>query len=470
MKISQVRVRFAPSPTGFLHVGGLRTALFNFLFARHHKGKFVLRIEDTDKSREVAGAVENITETLKIFKLDFDEGPFFQSQRLPIYQEHIQKLIEKGAAYRCFCSAERIANLKKQAELAKAPFKYDKYCLKKLQQTGDKFVIRQNIPEEGITTFQDLVYGKITIQNHLLDDGVLIKSDGYPVYNFANVIDDHLMKISHVIRGEEFISSTSKHILLYEAFGWQTPQLAHLPLLLDKKRQKLSKRAGDVAVKDYLDKGYLPEAIINFIAFLGWNPKTEQEIFSLEDLVKEFDLEKVNKSGSIFDLEKLQWFNSYYLKQKSLSDLTDLLRSYLDPKAREYPKKFLQKIAEIERGRLKTLSEIGERVGYFFSELKYDPDLLTWKKMSKEEIKLSLEKSKTIISKFKVQSSKLEIEKTFLTEIGEGDKGAMLWPLRVALTGLQASPGPFEIIEAFMVLPDGKEKILKHIHQAIKKL
>lgn len=465
-----IRVRFAPSPTGFLHIGGLRTALFNFLFAKKNEGNFILRIEDTDKSREVPGTVENIVETLKIFHLNFNEGPIFQSERLAIYQEHIEKLIAKGLAYKCFCPVARIAELKKQVSLLKRPFRYDKYCLKNPHQTGKTFVIRQNIPEEGCTEFADTIYGHIKIKNRLLDDGVLIKSDGWPVYNFANVIDDHLMGITHVIRGEEFISSTPKHVLLYQAFGWEIPKFVHLPLLLDKKRQKLSKRSGDVAVKEYLDKGYLPEAIINFVAFLGWNPKTEREIFSLEELTLAFDLKKINKAGAIFDLEKLKWFNRHYLKQKALPELTEILKPYFGFSIENYPDNFLEKVVEIERERLVTLAEIGERVGYFFREPEYEKELLRWKDMSSEQIIKSLQNSEKIISDFQLPISKQEIQNKFYKEIGEGDKGEFLWPLRVALTGLKASPSLFEILEALLILPNGKELVKKRIEFALTKM
>lgn len=492
--MSKVRVRFAPSPTGFLHVGGLRTALFNFLFARHHKGDFILRIEDTDKSREVAGALENIVETLKFFKLGFDEGPtlenpkvkiqkskskggygpYFQSQRLEIYKKHADELIAKGIAYKCFCSGERIAELKKQAELLKQPFRYDKHCLKNPEQTGKTFVIRQNVPEEGFTEFDDIVYGHIKVENRLLDDGVLLKSDSWPVYNFANVIDDHLMEISHVIRGEEFVPSTPKHILLYQAFGWQPPKFAHLPLLLDKSRQKLSKRSGDTAVREYTGKGYLPEALLNFVAFLGWNPKTEQEIFSLDELIRAFDLEKVNKSGAVFDIDKLNWFNAHYIKQRDVAELTELVKPHLPPESKDYPEDFLQKIVEIERERLNMLSEIGERVGYFFRKPEYEKTLLRWKDMSGEDIKNSLQNAEKVISNFPASPaggqfpiSKEKIQTVFFNQIGEGDKGKMLWPLRVALTGLKASPGPFEILEVFLSRPEGKKEVLARIQNAI---
>ena len=475
MTVSKVRVRFAPSPTGFLHIGSLRTALFNFLQARKEQGDFVLRIEDTDRTREVPGAVENIVETLKFFKLDFDEGPIKQSDRLDIYKKHIDELLEKGAAYKCYCSPERIEELKKAADAAKAPFKYDKHCLRTSAKggqagSGDKFVIRQNIPEEGSTAFEDVVYGQVTVENRTLDDGILMKSDGFPVYNFANVVDDHLMNITHAIRGEEFISSTPKHVLLYQAFGWNVPLFVHLPLILDKSRQKLSKRSGDVAVKEYLDKGYLPEAILNFIAFLGWNPKTEQEIFSLEELVRAFDLSKINKSGAVFDLDKLQWFNSHYIKNKSADELLELLAPHWGTDVSQYPKDFLKKIVDIEKERLKILSEIGERVGYFFTEPKYDAELLIWKKSDAAGAGTALEKCKEIITNFQLPISKKDIEKIFLDEIETGDKGAMLWPLRVALSGLKASPGPFDILDVFLTLPSGKDKILQRIQAAIAKL
>jgi glutamyl-tRNA synthetase len=468
--MTQVKVRFAPSPTGFLHIGGLRTALFNFLFARKNQGKFMLRIEDTDKAREVDGAVENIETTLKTFALRYDEGPVFQSQRLQIYQEHIQILIDKGAAYRCYCTNERIAELKKQAELLKQPFRYDKYCLKNPGQTGKSYVVRQNIPEEGITVFTDEVYGEIKVENRLLDDGVLMKTDGYPVYNFANVVDDHLMRITHVIRGEEFISSTPKHVLLYEAFGWNLPQFVHLPLLLDNKRQKLSKRSGDVAVNEYLEKGYLPEAILNFIAFLGWNPKNEQEIFSLEELIEAFDLKKINKAGAVFDVEKLNWFNAQYIQKIPITKLAELAGPHFGRDVSNYPKMFLQQIVQIEKERLTVLTEIGERTMYFFDNPEYETALLQWKQMTEEELKRSVQISQKLIEQVPLDAQKEQIQAAFFDSIGEKDKGSLLWPLRVALTGLKASPGPFEIIEAFFKLTDGKQILQKRLQTALEKL
>ena len=483
MSMNTVRVRFAPSPTGFLHVGGLRTALFNYLWARKNQGAFILRIEDTDRAREVPGATENIITTLKTFGLNFDEGPIKQSDRLDIYQKHIQILLDKGSAYKCYCTAERIAELKTAADASKAPFKYDKHCLNNapyppLRPRGGegelKFVVRQNIPEQGSVEFDDAVYGHIRVENRTLDDGVLMKSDGWPVYNFANVVDDHDMNITHVIRGEEFISSTPKHILLYQAFGWTPPTFVHLPLLLNKERKKLSKRDGDVAVKEYLDRGYLPEALLNFISFLGWNPKSEKELFTLEGLVAEFDLKKINRAGAVFDADKLDWFNAQYLRNKSSSELAVLVKPYLPNEAANFPDEFLAAVVNIEKDRLKVVSEIGERVRYFFAEPEYDASLLIWKRSDSNQTIESLKYCKEIISNVNPpaggQITKNEIEKTFLDAIGDGDKGTTLWPLRVALSGLTASPGPFEILEVFSKLPNGKEIILRRVDAALAKL
>ena len=425
-----------------------------------------MRIEDTDRAREVKGATENIKETLELFGLRWDEGPIFQSQRLLIYTEHVNKLLENGAAYKCFCTQDRLADLKKQAELQKIPFRYDKHCLRS-PGTGETFVIRQNVPEEGTTEFEDEIHGKIRVENRLLDDGILIKSDGWPVYNFANVVDDHLMGISHVIRGEEFIPSTPKHILLYRAFGWDVPKFAHLPLLLDKKRAKLSKRMGDVAVKDYLEKGYLPEAILNFIAFLGWNPKSEREFFTLDELIAEFDLKKVNKSGAVFDIEKLDWYNAHYLKQKSAEERAKIMIPQKILK--EIPVRVLELAGLLEPGRQGRGEEIGELTSYFVRAPKYEKELLRWKDAADEDIRKNLETARSVIAGLR-ETDKQAIQKIFLEKIGSGDKGTMLWPLRVALTGRKTSPSPFEIIAAFLVFEDGRERIQKRIDTAIAKL
>ena len=489
----EVRTRFAPSPTGFLHIGGLRTALFEFLWAKKNNGKFILRIEDTDQARNVPGALENIVQTLTDFKLNPDEGfywdgvvlekgdrgPYLQSKRLGLYKKYAEDLVNRGNAYYCFCSQERLTALRSEQTAKKIPPKYDKLCLKLTKEeiqnkikNNEPKVIRLNVPPNQQIRFTDLVHGQIEISTNDLDDQVLLKSDSFPTYHLAVVVDDYLMGVNYVIRGEEWIPSTPKHILIYSSFGWELPKFAHLPLLLSKSRKKLSKREGDVAVKDFLEQGYLPEALLNFVALLGWNPKTEQEKFTLDELIEEFSFEKLNKSGAVFDLEKLDWLNGVYIRELKIEELHLRLLPYLTEtftEFKKYPKEFLFKIIALEQGRLKKLSEIGERVRYFFSEPEFNPELLRWKKMNNEEIKQSLSDAKKIISNFEFQISKQEIEKKFLDELTGKDKGSMLWPLRIALTGLKASPGPFEIMEAFGVLPNGREIILSRIKKALSR-
>lgn len=493
----EIRVRMAPSPTGFLHIGSLRTALYDFLFARKMHGKFILRIEDTDRARMVEGALENIVETLSQFNISADEGPYwenglkergeygpyFQSKRLDIYHTHAQILIEKKAAYYCFCSQERLEQLRTDQTAKKIAPKYDKLCshlsveeVNAKISAGEKYVIRLNVPKDQVVEFDDLVHGKISISSNEIDDQVLLKSDGYPTYHLAVVVDDYLMKISHIIRGDEWIPSTPKHILLYQAFGWDIPKFIHLPLLLSKTRKKLSKRDGDVAVKDFLAKGYLPEAILNFVAFLGWNPKTEQEVFSLIELIDQFSIEKLNKAGAIFDLEKLDSVNAYYIKHMNVVKLTTLVLPYLKQSGidfENYPKNYLEKIVGLEQGRLKKLSDIGLSVDYFFKEPDYIADLLKWKDVKNEILSQNLQKIGAFIQTlnsgdFNLKNLEDKI-KQFLVEnkipTGEG-----LWPLRVALTGLKASPSPFEILETLAVLPNGKEIILKRINKAAELL
>ncbi|OGE73868.1 MAG: glutamate--tRNA ligase [Candidatus Doudnabacteria bacterium RIFCSPLOWO2_02_FULL_42_9] len=484
--MSQIRVRFGPSPTGNLHVGGLRTALYDYLFAKKNKGTYILRIEDTDKARTVPGALDNIVQTLHELGLTSDEGPYWnngvkvrgdfgpyqQSERLSLYSKHAGELVKNKHAYYCFCTPERLEELRNTQEAAHQPPKYDKHCLKLTPEevnqkllNQEKHVVRLNVPADQTITFTDMVHGEISISSNDVDDQVLLKSDGYPTYHLASVVDDHLMKISHVIRGEEWIPSTPKHILLYAAFEWDQPQFAHLPLLLSKSKKKLSKRDGDVAVKDFLKQGYLPEALINFVVFLGWNPKTEQEIFTIDELVEQFSFGKVNKSGAVFDLDKLDWINGMYIRKMDVKELYDKILLFL-PEAETKPKSFIYKILELERERLKKLSEIGERVKYFFSDPEYDPKLLIWKKASKENIKRNLSSTYEHIRSQEVSEDSI---KKFIEE-NNLKTGEVLWPLRVALTGMEASPGPFEIMDTFMVLPNGKELILNRINKAISSL
>ncbi|MGE5298164.1 MAG: glutamate--tRNA ligase [Acidobacteriaceae bacterium] len=496
--MSEIRVRMAPSPTGFLHIGGLRTALYNFLLARQQDGKFILRIEDTDRARLVEGATENIIETLHDFSLDPDEGPYlkngkvvekgdkgpyFQSERLALYRKYAQELVAKGFAYPCFCSTERLEELRKSQEASKLPPKYDKHCLAlkkdeaaELIKTGTSHVIRLNVPKDQAIRFTDLVHGEISISTNDLDDQVLIKSDGFPTYHLAVVVDDHLMEITHVIRGDEWIPSTPKHILLYSALGWESPKFVHLPLLLSKTHKKLSKREGDVAVKDFLARGYLPEALLNFVALLGWNPGTEQEVFSLEELVKAFSLKQINKAGAVFDLEKLEWINGLYIRRMDIEELLEKTIPFLKNSnlpVDDVPRSFLKKIIKLEQERLKKLSEIGDRVGYFFKSPEYDPSLLVWKKTDAKKIKQNLANLLDFLKLIPFEdfeASKLEVlVKKFIADSALTN-GEVLWPLRVSLSGLDASPGPFDIMDAFGALPNGKELVESRLKKAIDSL
>jgi nondiscriminating glutamyl-tRNA synthetase len=484
------KTRFPPSPTGMLHVGGLRTALFNYLFARKNNGKFLVRIEDTDKARLVSGAVENILQTLADFSLNPDEGlywdngqkekgekgPYLQSQRLDIYKKYSDELIKKSHAYYCFCTPQRLEELRKSQEAQKLPPKYDKHCLNLPKEeianrvlNNEPHVIRLNIPKDQKIKFTDLVHGDVEISTNDVDDQVLLKSDGYPTYHLAVVVDDYLMGITHVIRGEEWIPSTPKHIIIYSSLGWEPPQFAHLPLLLSKSKKKLSKREGDVAVQNFIEQGYLPEALLNFVALLGWNPKTEQEVFSLTELVNAFSFDKVNKSGAVFDLEKLDWINGLYIRKMDIQELHPRVVPYMlkaGLKIDEFPKAFIEKVVALEQERLKKLSEIGERVKYFFEEPEYDSQLLVWKKSDKQVIKQNLEK---LLDFIKTNEPTEDNIKKFIADSGL-KTGEVLWPLRVALTGLEASPGPFEIMATLMLLPKGKDVILKRIEKAVAKL
>ena len=359
------RVRFAPSPTGYLHVGGLRTALYNYLFAKHNNGTFILRIEDTDRNRYVEGAVENLIGALKWAGLEFDEGPeaggdygpYMQSQRLDIYKKYADELILKGKAYYCFCTPERLLGLRKEQEKQKLPqTKYDKHCLHLSKEeiennltSGIPKIVRLNVESNQTIKFDDIIREHIEFESNNVDDQVLIKSDGYPTYHLANVVDDHFMKITHVIRGEEWLSSTPKHVLLYDAFGWERPVFAHLPLLLNPDRSKLSKRQGDVAVEDYRDKGFINEALVNFVALLGWNAGDDKEFYYMDDLINNFSLERVNKAGAVFDLQKLNWLNAEHLRKKSSQELLLLLKLEIQKskfKIQNYTDNFLTSIID----------------------------------------------------------------------------------------------------------------------------
>jgi len=494
---ASVRVRFAPSPTGYLHVGGLRTALFNYLFARKHGGTLILRIEDTDRNRFVEGAAERLMESLYRLGIRYDEGvfpkgfetegsgshgsdgPYIQSERLDIYREYAERLVAEGKAYRCFCSPERLEELRSEQTARKLPPKYDKHCLtlsseevKRRVDAGEPSVIRFDVPSDrGDIVFRDMVRGEIRIDAAIIDDQVLLKSDGYPTYHLASVVDDHLMEISHVIRGEEWLPSTPKHILLYEAFGWKAPEFAHLPLLLNPDKSKLSKRQGDVAVEDYLGKGYLPEALVNFVALLGWNPGqgSTQEVFSLDGLVSAFDMAQVHRSGAVFDLRKLEWLNAHYIKKLPLDELVERVRPiiagkdfFLATTPDRQTDGFLRRVLAVEQERLGTLGEAGERNPFLFSDPEPDPALLPWKKNTAEETKAFLLRAKKILSLVDdADWTREKLGEILLDAAGE-KRGDFLWPLRVALSGTKQSPPPQDI--AWVI---GKEDSLSRIDTAI---
>ncbi len=489
MSSDTVRVRFAPSPTGFLHVGGLRTALFNFLFARKTGGKFILRIEDTDRTRYVEGAVENLIKTLHWAGLEYDEGPiaggdygpYVQSERTDIYKKHIEILLEKRVAYRCFCTPERLEQMRKEQEKKRLSPKYDRRCLllseKEVQDSiasGKPFVVRMKVPEHVPVRFSDIIRGEVEFMSDRVDDQVLLKSDGYPTYHLANVVDDHLMKISHVIRGEEWLSSTPKHVLLYEFFGWELPKFAHLPLLLNPDRSKLSKRQGDVAVEDYRAKGYLKEALVNFIALLGWNPGDEREIFTLEELEKEFSLERVNKSGAVFNIEKLNWLNFQHLRRKPDTEVLAMLKEYLTHSqnslqftvhSSQFDDQYLLSVIGAMRARVTFVKDFVEKSPYFFQAPKaYDPAVVKkrWNQQTPEHLKVLVDEFSQLVSP---QKKDYEAALHRAAESSKIGNGGLIHPLRLAVSGMGEGPGLFDIV---LIL--GKEETIRRINLAIERI
>ncbi len=480
--LENIRVRFAPSPTGYLHVGGLRTALYNFLFAKKNNGKFILRIEDTDRNRYVEGAVENLISALKWCNLQFDEGPdiggkfgpYLQSQRLEIYKQYIQMLITEGKAYYCFCTQERLEALREEQLKQKLPqAKYDKHCLglnkdditKKLNEKIP-YVIRLNVEPNNKITFEDIVRGRVEFESNNIDDQVLIKSDGYPTYHLANVVDDHLMEISHVIRGEEWLSSTPKHVLLYDSFKWQRPIFAHLPLLLNPDRSKLSKRQGDVAVEDYRSKDFLNDALVNFVALLGWNAGDDKEFYYLNELIEKFSLERVNKAGAVFDLDKLNWLNAEHLRKKTDDEILLMLKeSILNSQFSTFNYKdfYLLQIISAMKERVSFVNEYLSKSPYFFEAPKAYEEVSVLKNWNRETPQ-QLEELKLEFSLLE-NPSKEDYEHA-LARVSEKlniGKGKLIHPLRLALSGISTGPGIFDI--AFII---GKDEVLKRIDTALK--
>jgi len=482
--MTKIRTRYAPSPTGKMHVGNLRSALYEFLIAKHDNGDFMLRIEDTDQERFVEGATEIIYRTLEKTGLKHDEGPdkdggygpYVQSERMQtgIYMKYAKELIEKGEAYYCFCDKERLESLKTEVVDGKEIMIYDKHCLSlskaeveaKLAE-GIPFVIRQNNPMEGTTTFHDELYGDITVNNSELDDMILIKSDGYPTYNFANVVDDHTMNITHVVRGNEYLSSSPKYVRLYEAFGWEVPVYIHLPLITDENHKKLSKRSGHASFEDLIEQGFVTEAIVNYVALLGWSPEDNREIFSLEELIQNFDYHRVSKSPAVFDIVKLRWMNGEYLKAMDADTFYEMAEPYL--KATISKPYDLKKIANMVKTRIEVFPDIAEHVDFFEELPEYDVAMYTHKKM-KTNTETSLEVLKDVLTILETQEdySNDGLYQTLVKYVEEkGCKnGYVMWPIRTAVSGKQMTPaGATEIMEVL-----GKEESLKRIRKGIELL
>ena len=481
--MSKVRTRFAPSPTGRMHVGNLRTALYAYLVAKHEGGDFILRIEDTDQERYVEGAVDIIYRTLQKTGLIHDEGPdkdggcgpYVQSERQAqgIYLKYAKELIDKGEAYYCFCDKERLEGLKKVVA-GKEIHVYDKHCLHLSKEeveeklaAGVPYVIRQNNPTEGTTTFEDEIYGDITVDNAELDDMILIKSDGYPTYNFANVVDDHLMGITHVVRGNEYLSSSPKYNRLYEAFGWEVPVYIHCPLITDENHQKLSKRCGHSSFEDLVEQGFLTEAIVNFVALLGWSPADNQEIMTLEELVEKFDYHHMNKSPAVFDYTKLKWMNGEYIKKMDFDKFYEMALPYIkEVITKDYD---LKKIAHMVQTRIEIFPDIRDHIDFFEELPEYDVAMYTHKKM-KTNAQTSLEVLQEILPVLQAQEdySNDALYQTLLKYVEQkGCKnGYVMWPIRTAVSGKQMTPGgATELMEVL-----GKEESLARIRKGIELL
>lgn len=481
--MTKIRTRFAPSPTGRMHVGNLRTALYAYLIAKHENGEFLLRIEDTDQERYVEGAVEIIYRTLARTGLMHDEGPdkdggvgpYVQSERQAsgIYLKYAKQLIEEGKAYYCFCDKERLESLT-QVVAGKEISVYDKHCLHLSREqieanlaAGKPYVIRQNNPQEGTTTFQDEIYGAITVENAELDDMILIKSDGYPTYNFANVVDDHLMGITHVVRGNEYLSSSPKYNRLYEAFGWEVPVYVHCPLITDEEHKKLSKRSGHSSYEDLLEQGFLSEAVVNFVALLGWSPEDNEEIMSLEELVKKFDYRHMSKSPAVFDYTKLKWMNGEYLKAMDFDAFFVMAEPYLKQAVtKPYD---LRKIAALVKSRIEILPDIAEHIDFFEELPDYSVELYTHKKM-KTDAASSLEVLTELLPLFEAQedysNDALYALLTGYVEKKGCKNGYAMWPVRTAVSGKQMTPGgATEIMEIL-----GRDESVRRIRDGVRRL
>lgn len=471
-----VRTRFAPSPTGYLHVGGLRTALYAYLFAKQNNGTLILRIEDTDQSRKVEGATEKLIEALQWAGIDYDEGPgkdgnhgpYIQSERLAIYRTHSDLLLKNGKAYHCFCSAERLEQLRSSGATM-----YDRQCraipYDEAQQraaAGEPHVVRLKIPDDGELKFHDEVRGDVTFAFNTLDDQVLLKTDGFPTYHLAVVVDDHAMDVSHVIRGEEWLPSTPKHIILYQYFGWTVPKFAHLPLLLNPDKSKLSKRQGDVAVEDYRAKGYLKEALINFVAFLGWNPGDEREIFSMQDLTNEFSINRVGKAGAVFNIEKLNWMNQQHMKIKSDNDLLPLVKPLIIEKGwGSFSDEYITQVIGLMKERVVVLSDFAGMCPYFFEEPSSYDEAAKAKNWKPESSAHLLKLSETLKTQEIFNAATVEAALRSTAEECKIGAGKLIHPMRLAISGVSNGPSLFHMAEVL-----GKETVIRRIGTALEKI
>ena len=470
----KVRTRFAPSPTGYMHIGNLRTAIFEYLTAKHENGDFILRIEDTDLTRKVDGAIDFIYDTLKICNIDISEGPnnpgeygpYIQSERLKIYQDYANKLVENGKAYYCFCTEDDLIKMRKKAEEDKVAFLYDGRCSKLSQveiaeklKNNTPYVIRQKMPKEGISIVNDLVYGEIKVENKVLEDQILIKSDGYPTYNFANVIDDHLMNITHVIRGNEYLSQTPKYNLLYEAFGWEMPTYIHVPMVLGSDGNKLSKRNGDASFMDLYNEGYLPEAIINYLVLLGWSPETNQEIYSMEELIKVFNPKRISKSPATYDIKKLQWFNQKYIKSLSDEEYINYIKPFLNHDVTNKSEEWINKLLLIYKDHISYGKEINDVVNIFFNDeiniSKENQEFLESDPMINEVINCYKEELANL-KEWHVEDIANVIN---IVKEKTGVKGKLLYmPIRIKISGVEHGP---ELPDEIYLI--GKEKVIDRL-------
>lgn len=491
--MSKVVVRFAPSPTGYLHIGGLRTALYNYLYAKKNNGKFILRIEDTDQTRLVEDAIENLIEALKWAGIQYDEGvfvednkqfekgengPYIQSNRLDIYKKYVDQLLESGHAYYCFCSKDRLDKLRDEQKIKGLVPKYDGFCknipleeAKERVAKGEEYVVRLKLPHDRDIHFNDVVRGDIVINTNDIDDQVLLKSDGFPTYHMAVVVDDHLMEVTHIVRGEEWLPSTPKHIYLYEAFGWEKPTYVHLPTVLNKDRKKLSKRQGDVSVEDFKDKGYLPEGLVNYLALVGWSPEDNEEILTLDEMVDKFSLDRVSKTGGIFDKDKLDWVNGHYIRSSSVERITDLAIPYLidagliDEKFADENYEWLKILVDTVKEGMSTVGEVVPKVRFIFEDEVEVVEEAAKELLSGEQVPQLME---AIIAELEnVDEITMEYAGTFMKAIQKatGIKGKNLFmPTRVAITGSEHGP---EMVNILYLL--GKEKIINRAKKILNK-